>query len=157
MSGYWRDPAATARALAGGWFHSGDRGHLDADGFLWIDGRLKDMIISGGENVSPAEVEAVLLESPDRSPRPRSSAARRALGRGRRRRGRARAGATLTRERVLALLDGRIARFKHPKHVLFVDALPRTALGKVRKEDVRGWSRGWRPRGAPPQPTGATA
>jgi fatty-acyl-CoA synthase len=56
MIGYWNDPEASARALAGGWFHSGDLGHVDSEGFLTIDGRLKDMIISGGENISPAEV-----------------------------------------------------------------------------------------------------
>ncbi len=137
MSGYWRDAGATANALAGGWYHSGDSGHLDAEGFLTIDGRLKDMIISGGENVSPAEIESVLLACPDIG-----EAA--VVGRPDQRWGEAvvavvapAAGAALTRERVLALFNGRLARFKQPKHVLFVDALPRTALGKVRKEDVR--------------------
>jgi fatty-acyl-CoA synthase len=137
MSGYWRQPEASAAALAGGWFHSGDLGCLDADGYLWIDGRVKDLIISGGENIAPAEIENVLLECDDLAevsvvgetdprwgenvvavvaPRP---------------------GREISAERVLALLDGRIARYKHPKRVVFVDALPKTALGKVRKEDVR--------------------
>jgi fatty-acyl-CoA synthase len=137
MSGYWNDADATARALADGWFHSGDIGHLDDEGFLTIDGRLKDMIISGGENVSPAEVEEVLLDCPD-------IAEAAVVGRADARWGEVvvavvarKPGATLARERVLALFDGRLARFKHPKDVLFVDALPRTAIGKVRKEDVR--------------------
>jgi fatty-acyl-CoA synthase len=137
MSGYWRDPQATARALAGGWFHSGDSGHLDAEGFLKIDGRLKDMIISGGENVSPAEVEGVLLDCPD-------IAEAAVVGRPDPRWGEAvvavvapRPGAKLTLERVMAQFEGRLARFKHPKAVLVVANLPRTALGKVRKEDVR--------------------
>jgi len=137
MSGYWRDPQGTAKALAGGWYHSGDGGHFDAEGYLTIDGRLKDMIISGGENVSPAEVEGVLLACPD-------IAEAAVVGRPDARWGEIvvavvapRPGATLQRERVLALFDGRLARFKHPKEVLVVDALPRTALGKVRKEDVR--------------------
>ena len=137
MSGYWHDETASANALAGGWFHSGDSGHFDADGFLTIDGRLKDMIITGGENVSPAEVEAVLFECPD-------IAEAAVIGRPDVRWGEAvvavvapAPGATLTRERVLALFGDRLARFKHPKDVLVVDALPRTALGKVRKEDVR--------------------
>ncbi len=65
MSGYWHDDEANAKALGAGWFHSGDSAHYDADGFLYVDGRLKDMIISGGENVSPAEVEAVLLDCPE--------------------------------------------------------------------------------------------
>ena len=137
MSGYWRDPQASARALAGGWYHSGDSGRFDDEGYLTIDGRLKDMIISGGENVSPAEVEGVLLDCPD-------IAEAAVVGRPDERWGEIvvavvapRPGVTLERQRVLALFDGRLARFKHPKDVLVVDALPRTALGKVRKEDVR--------------------
>jgi len=137
MSGYWGDPEATAKTLADGWFHSGDLGHLDGEGFLTIDGRLKDMIISGGENVSPAEVEAVLLDCPD-------IAEAAVVGRPDTRWGEVvvaviapAPGVTLERERVLAPFDGRLARFKHPKDVVFVSALPRTALGKVSKEDVR--------------------
>jgi len=137
MSGYWGDPEASAKALAGGWFHSGDLGHLDQEGFLTIDGRLKDMIISGGENVSPAEVEAVLLDCAD-------IAEAAVVGRPDARWGEVvvavvapAPGATLDRDRVLALFDGRLARFKHPKDVVVVSALPRSAIGKVRKEDVR--------------------
>ena len=137
MSGYWNDPDASAKALAGGWFHSGDMGHLDEEGFLTIDGRLKDMIISGGENISPAEVEAVLLDCPEIAeaavvgrPDPRWGEVVVAVVA-------AKAGARIERERVLALFDGRLARFKHPKDVIVVTALPRTAIGKVRKEDVR--------------------
>jgi len=137
MSGYWGDPQASAKALAGGWFHSGDLGHLDEEGFLTIDGRLKDLIISGGENISPAEVEAVLLDCPD-------IAEATVVGRPDARWGEVvvavvvpAPGAALTRERVLALFEGRLARFKHPKDVFVIGALPRTAIGKVRKEDVR--------------------
>ena len=137
MLGYWGDAAATARALAGGWYHSGDSGTLDADGYLRIDGRLKDMIISGGENVSPAEIEDVLMACP-------AIAEAAVVGRPDVRWGEAvvavvapRPGAQLDASQVLALFDGRLARFKHPKAVLFVDALPRTALGKLRRDEVR--------------------
>ncbi|MCC7286334.1 MAG: AMP-binding protein [Burkholderiaceae bacterium] len=137
MSGYFGDAPASARALAGGWFHSGDAGHLDADGFLWIDGRLKDMIISGGENVSPVEVEAVLLECAD-------IAEAAVVGRPDARWGEAvvafvvpKAGARIDRARVLASFAGRLARFKHPREVIAIDALPRTAIGKVRKDALR--------------------
>jgi fatty-acyl-CoA synthase len=137
MNGYWRQPEVSAQALAGGWFHSGDIGHLDAEGYLYIDGRSNDMIISGGENIAPAEIENVLLGcdeiaeacivgAPDTrwgqivvaviAPRQPGS---------------------LTEAGVLALLEGRVARYKLPKQILFVDALPKTALGKVRKSDVR--------------------
>jgi len=136
-SGYWNDAPASAKALAGGWFHSGDLGHLDEEGFLTIDGRLKDMIISGGENVSPAEVEAVLLDCPD-------IAEAAVVGRPDARWGEVvvavvapAPGATLERARILALFEGRLARFKHPKELFFVSALPRSGIGKVSKEDVR--------------------
>jgi fatty-acyl-CoA synthase len=138
MSGYWNQPQATAMALAGGWFHSGDIGHFDADGYLWIDGRKKDMIISGGENIAPAEIENVLLECSE-------IAEASVVGQSDERWGEIvvavvvpAAGCTsLTRERVLALLVGRIARYKHPKRVLIVPELPKTPLGKVRKDEVR--------------------
>ncbi len=137
MSGYWNAPEATAAALRDGWYHTGDMGHLDDEGHLWVDGRKKDLIISGGENIYPAEIENVLIESPD-------ILEASVVGRPDERWGEVvvavvvpRAGATLTEAAVIGLLEGRIARFKHPKEILFVEALPRTALGKVRKEDVR--------------------
>ena len=137
MSGYWNDSQASAKSLADGWFHSGDLGHVDEEGFLTIDGRLKDMIISGGENISPAEVEAVLLDCTD-------IAEAAVVGRPDKRWGEVVVavvapvpGVTIGQERILSLFDGRLARFKHPKDVFVVDALPRTAIGKVRKEDVR--------------------
>jgi len=137
MLGYWNRPDVTASALAGGWYHTGDAAYADEDGYLYIVDRFKDMIITGGENVSPAEVEAVLFECPD-------IAEAAVVSRPDARWGEAvvavvapAPGVTLTRERVLALFGDRLARFKHPKDVLIVDALPRTALGKVRKDDVR--------------------
>ena len=139
MSGYWRDPQATAQRR---WPAAGSTRATSATSttkaILTIDGRLKDMIISGGENISPAEIEGVLLDCPDIAEaavvgRPDARWGEVVVAvvapQARRRRS--------TRERVLALFDGRLARFKHPKDVLVVDALPRTALGKVRKEDVR--------------------
>ncbi len=137
MIGYWRAPQATAEVLRDGWFRSGDMGHWDADGYLFVDGRRKEMIISGGENIYPAEIENVLIEC-------RDIAEATVVGRPDPRWGEIvvavvvpRSGASLTRERVLGLFEGRIARFKHPKEVLFVGEMPKTALGKVRKEDVR--------------------
>ena len=157
MSDYWRDPAATGIALAGGWYHSGDSGHFDREGFLYIDGRLKDMIISGGENISPAEVEAVLLDSPE-------IAEAAVVGRPDARWGEAvvaviapAPGARPSRESVLALFEGRLARFKHPKEVHLVDALPRTALGKVRKEAVRELVAGSTALAPAPSPTPSPA
>jgi fatty-acyl-CoA synthase len=137
MLGYWRRPEASAKALAGGWYHSGDIGHLDADDCLWVDGRKTDMIISGGENIAPAEIENLLLACAD-------VAEAAVVGMPDARWGEKvvaviapKASATLSGESVLALLDGRLARFKHPKQVLVVPELPKTALGKVRKDAVR--------------------
>ncbi|NJD34512.1 MAG: long-chain fatty acid--CoA ligase [Betaproteobacteria bacterium] len=137
MSGYWQAPQATAAVLVDGWFHSGDMGHLDEEGYLYVDGRSKEMIISGGENIYPAEIENLLIESPD-------IAEASVIGRADARWGEVvvavvvpRANRELTSEQVLKLLDGRIARYKHPKEVVVVEALPKTALGKIRKDDVR--------------------
>ena len=137
MSGYWNAPQETAAALVDGWFHSGDMGHLDSEGYLYVDGRRKEMIISGGENIYPAEIENVLAECKD-------IAEASVIGRPDARWGEIvvavvapKAGRTLTPASVLQLLEGRIARYKHPKEVVFVGELPKTALGKVRKEDVR--------------------
>ena len=137
MSGYWQAPQATAAVLDDGWFRSGDMGHLDEEGFLYVDGRSKDMIISGGENIYPAEIENLLIESPD-------IAEASVIGKPDARWGEIvvavvvpRENSTLSSEQVMKLLEGRIARFKHPKEVVLVKALPKTALGKIRKEDVR--------------------
>jgi fatty-acyl-CoA synthase len=137
MREYWGNKAATAEALRDGWFHTGDIGHLDADGFLYFDERKGDMIISGGENIYPAELEAVLAECP----RIAESAV---IARPDERWGEVpvavvaqREGAAIDKQAVLGLFEGRIARFKHPKDVLFLDALPRNAMGKVQKFRLR--------------------
>ncbi|MCM2308371.1 MAG: long-chain fatty acid--CoA ligase [Sulfuritalea sp.] len=137
MSGYWKAPQTTAAVLVDGWFHTGDMGHQDEEGYLYVDGRSKDMIISGGENIYPAEIENLLIESP-------AIAEASVIGRPDERWGEIvvavvvpRADCRLTAEQVLQLLDGRIARYKQPKEVIVVEALPKTALGKIRKEDVR--------------------
>jgi len=137
MSGYWNAPEATAAVLVDGWFHTGDMGHQDDEGYLYVDGRSKEMIISGGENIYPAEIENLLIESPD-------IAEASVIGKPDERWGEIvvavvvpKPDSGLTGEQVLKLLDGRIARYKHPKEVVVVEALPKTALGKIRKEDVR--------------------
>ena len=137
MTGYWNAPQDTEAVLINGWFHTGDMGHQDADGFLYVDGRRKEMIISGGENIYPAEVENLLMESPD-------IAEASVVGWPDERWGEIvvaviapQPGCHLTEAGVLERLEGRIARFKHPKKVVFIDALPKTALGKVRRDEVR--------------------
>lgn len=145
---YWRDAEATAEALSDGWFRTGDIGHADPQGWIFIDDRRTDMIISGGENVYPAELEEILARSdlvaestvvgvPDERwgevpvivavPAAAPAHARDDAGNG---------DGALAAD-LLALFDGQLARFKHPKAVFWTDQLPRTALGKVRKHEVR--------------------
>ncbi|HEY5791622.1 MAG TPA: long-chain fatty acid--CoA ligase [Gammaproteobacteria bacterium] len=137
MRGYWNNPQASADALRDGWFHSGDIGHLDADGYLYIDDRKKDLIISGGENVYPAEIEGLLAGCP-------LLAEVAVVGRADARWGEVpvavavpRDGAELDLAALQAFCAGRLARYKHPRDVLVVDALPRNAMGKIQKDAVR--------------------
>ncbi len=137
MDGYWRDEAATAEALHDGWFHTGDVGLTDEDGNYYIVDRLKDVIISGSENVYPAEIERVLADAAE-------IAEAAVVGRPDERWGESpvacvvlKEGRGMTRAEVLALFKGRIARYKHPRDVLFLDALPRNAMGKVVKPELR--------------------
>jgi acyl-CoA synthetase (AMP-forming)/AMP-acid ligase II len=134
---YWNDPAATAAAFADGWLRTGDIGHRDAEGFYYVDDRLKDMVIAGGENIYPAEIENVLGGCP-------AILETAVVGRPDQRWGEvpiayvvARPGSSLTSEDVMALFEGRLARFKHPREIVFLDSLPRNAMGKVLKYELR--------------------
>lgn len=138
FAGYHGLPDDTAKAFtADGWFRSGDLGYLDRDGYLYITGRLKDMIISGGENIYPAEIETLLLELDGVTgaavigiPDDRWGEVPWAVLT-------VRDGADIDLEAVRAHLEGHLARYKLPKQVVVVDSLPRTATGKVRKADLR--------------------
>ncbi|OBG92159.1 long-chain fatty acid--CoA ligase [Mycobacterium sp. E3251] len=136
MSGYWNNPEATAEAFAGGWFHSGDLVRMDADGYVWVVDRKKDMIISGGENIYCAEVENVLASHP-------SIVEVAVIGRSHEKWGEvpiavaAVAGEQLLLEELAEFLGERLARYKHPKALEIVDALPRNPAGKVLKTELR--------------------
>jgi acyl-CoA synthetase (AMP-forming)/AMP-acid ligase II len=136
-AGYWRDPDATAAAMRGGWFHTGDVGMLDDDGYLYVVDRLKDMILSGGENVASLEVERALYDHPDVL-----EAA--VIGRADERWGEVpvayvvrRDAATVTEDDLIALCASQLARYKVPRAVSFIDALPRNPSGKVLKRQLR--------------------
>jgi fatty-acyl-CoA synthase len=137
-SGYFHDPKATAEAVDEGlWFHTGDLARFDEDGFAFIVDRKKDMFISGGENVYPAEIEQVLREHPDVAlcavvavPDPKWGEVGCACVV-------PRSGASVDPEGVLAFLRGRLARYKVPKRVEVLDALPISAQGKVLKRVLR--------------------
>jgi acyl-CoA synthetase (AMP-forming)/AMP-acid ligase II len=135
--GYHANPDATAKALRGGWFHTGDLGKLDDRGLLYITGRESDMYISGGSNVYPREVEEVLLTHP-------GVAEVAVLGVPDRKWGEVgvavvvkREGVPLDRDALLAHLEGRCARYRWPHHVFFWDSLPKSGYGKIVKKDIR--------------------
>ena len=137
MKGYWRNPQATAEALRGGWLHTGDMGAFDEEGFLTLKDRSKDMIISGGSNIYPREVEEILLRHPGVLevsvigrphhdwgeevvacvvPRPEQQ---------------------VSAEELDTLCLAAIARFKRPRGYVFLESLPKNNYGKVLKTELR--------------------
>ncbi|WP_200301177.1 o-succinylbenzoate--CoA ligase [Streptomyces adelaidensis] len=137
MPGYWGLPEETAAVFADGWFRSGDAARIDEDGYVFIVDRIKDMIISGGENIYPAEIEDQLLAHPDivecaviGVPDDKWGEVPRAVVV-------PREGADLDADEVLASLAGQLAKYKIPKSVVIADELPRTASGKLLKSRVR--------------------
>jgi long-chain acyl-CoA synthetase len=134
MRGYWNNPEATAATLRDGWLHTGDVGCLDADGFLTLKDRSKDVVISGGSNIYPREVEEVLLAHPRvreasvvGMPDPEWGEAVVAFV----------VADAVTPEELDALCLANIARFKRPRHYRFVDELPKNNYGKVLKTELR--------------------
>jgi acyl-CoA synthetase (AMP-forming)/AMP-acid ligase II len=138
MAGYWRLPEATASTLdAQGWLRSGDAGYLDEDGYLFIHDRVKDMIISGAENIYPAEVESAVYGHPDVAevavigvPDDKWGEAVKAVVA-------LKPGAQPNADDIIAFARTRIAAFKAPKSVDFIDALPRNASGKILRRELR--------------------
>jgi long-chain acyl-CoA synthetase len=138
MSGYLRDPAATAAAFAHGWFHSGDSGHFDADGILWFEDRFKDVIKSGGENVASIEVEKALYAA---DPSVQETAV---IGLPHERWGEAvtaivilKAGQMIDEETLLKKVREHLSPFKCPKRIIFTETMPKTATGKIQKAKLR--------------------
>ncbi|TAJ35922.1 MAG: fatty acid--CoA ligase [Reyranella sp.] len=137
MRGYWRLPDATKRAIHGDWFFTGDAGYLDENGYLFIYDRVKDMIVSGGENIYPAEIESALFGHPDVAdvavigvPDERWGEAVKAVVV-------RKPGAGVTAGELIAWARERIAGYKLPKSVDFIEALPRNPTGKILKRELR--------------------
>ena len=135
--GYYKNPAATAAALEDGWLHTGDLVRRDEEGYFYIVDRKKDMIISGGENIYPAELEKILAGHPAIAeaavigvPHPKWGEVGRAVVA-------LRSEGLMSEADVIAYLGERVARYKLPKSVVFVAELPRNATGKVVKADLR--------------------
>ncbi|MFE9448417.1 o-succinylbenzoate--CoA ligase [Streptomyces sp. NPDC006739] len=137
MPGYWGLPEETAASFADGWFRSGDAARVDEDGYVHIVDRIKDMIISGGENIYPAEIEDLLLSHPDIAEAAVIGVPDEKWGEVPRAVVVPREGASLDPDDVLASLAGRLAKYKIPKSVVLADELPRTASGKLLKSRVR--------------------
>ena len=137
MKGYYKQPEKTAETIIGGWLHTGDVGHVDAEGYLHITDRKKDMIISGGFNVYPSEVEQVIWSHPAVQdcavigvPDPKWGEAVKAVVE-------LSAGQTATAEEIIALCKAKLGSVMAPKSVDFVEQLPRSPVGKVLKKDLR--------------------
>ena len=137
MREYWKRAEATRDAFAGGWFHSGDMARMDEDGDLYIVDRKKDMFISGGENVYPAEVENAIFELSQVAEAAVIGVKDEKWGEVGRAVVALKAGATLSEAEILDFLKGRLAKYKVPRSVVFVDQLPRNAAGKVLKNVLR--------------------
>jgi len=137
MKGYWRDPEATARTIVDGWLHTGDAGYYDEDGFLHISDRIKEMIVSGAENIYPAEVENAIFHNPDVAdvavigvPDERWGEAVKALVV-------LKPGAKANGDDIIAHARTFIAGYKIPKSVEFRDEIPRNATGKIMRRELR--------------------
>jgi long-chain acyl-CoA synthetase len=136
MKGYFKDPEATAKKIKDGWYHSGDLGRFDEDGYLYVLGRADDMVITGGLNVYPSEVETVLLNHPKIQeaavvgiPDPRRGQVLRAIVV-------LKQGETATHREILSLCKERLASFKIPRQLEFKDSLPKSSTGKIAKRQL---------------------
>ena len=137
MKGYWKNDEATAKSIQNGWFYTGDAGYLDEDGYLYIHDRIKDMIVSGGENVYPAEVENALFDHPAIGdvavigvPDEKWGEAVKAVVV-------LKPGMSATQEEIIAHSRTKIAGYKVPKSIDFTDVLPRNPTGKLLKRELR--------------------
>ena len=139
LSEYWNNPEATQDALRDSWFYSGDIGHQDQQGNFFIDDRKKDVVVSGGENIYPAELEMIIHELQGVNDAVVVARADEQWGEVPVAVIERKADSGLTEHDIYAAFEGKLARYKRPREVLFVEQLPRNAMGKVLKYEVRDW------------------
>ena len=138
MEGYYNNPQATAEAIRDGWLCTGDIGRIDEDGYLFILGRKKDVIIVKGQNIYPSDIEDVLYTHPKVAEaavvgipdKLRGEVVRAVIS--------LKEGEATTEEEIRRFCREYLSDYKVPKQVMFMDSLPKTASGKIRKEDLRG-------------------
>ena len=136
MKGYWHRPEATAEAIRDGWFHTGDLARVDEDGYFFIVDRKKDLIIRGGYNIYPREIEEVLYEHPAVAEAAVIGVPHPALGEEVGAVVTLKAGASVTVEELRDHVKSQVAAYKYPRHVWIVDVLPKGPTGKIVKRDI---------------------
>ncbi len=137
MKGYWKLPEATTETLKDGWLHTGDLGEMDEEGYIYIKDRIKDMIVSGGENVYPREIEEVLFSHPDIADAACIGVPSDQWGEEIKAIVVLKPGAKTTADDVMAYCKGKLAGYKRPRSVDFAEALPKNPSGKVLKRELR--------------------
>jgi long-chain acyl-CoA synthetase len=136
MKGYWRQPEATAAAIVDGWFRTGDMGRVDEDGYFYIVDRKKDLIIRGGYNVYPREIEEVLYEHPAVAEAAVIGVPHPGLGEEVTAVIALKPGATDTAEDIRDFVKRQVAAYKYPRHVHIIDTLPKGPTGKIQKRQI---------------------
>ena len=137
MTGYWKAPEATAKVLRDGWLDTGDMGYLDEDGYLFLVGRDKDIIIRGGENIAPKEIENVLDSHPEVAESAVIGCADEEWGETVRAIVVSKKGMEIIEEELIEYCRERMASYKKPTSVIFVESLPRNPVGKIMKRILR--------------------
>jgi long-chain acyl-CoA synthetase len=137
MKGYWNRPEETAQAIRNGWLHTGDIGYVDEDGYFWITDRKKDLIIKGGENISPRTIEEVLYTHPKVAEAAVIGTKDEKYGENIKAFAVLRSGEIATSEELIAFCRTKLSNFLVPKEVIFLDAFPKSLVGKILKKELR--------------------
>ncbi|MCG8363555.1 MAG: AMP-binding protein, partial [Pseudanabaenales cyanobacterium] len=141
MAGYWNNPEATKAALTNGWLHTGDLAWMDEDGYYWFVGRKKDIIVRGGSNISPLEVEEILYQHPAIKEAAVIGAPDASWGEVVQAFVALKVGATTTAAKLQAFVGQHLAAYKVPETISFLPELPKGSTGKIHRKTLRDWSK----------------